>query len=117
MPSRALALILCSAALSAGALDGTWTGVLETPRGGKKSAVLVLKVEGTKVTGEIGGTESELQPIVNGKLEGGTISFEFEIGGSTARGVLQLSDDELRGTATKSGETQAYKLDLRRKAK
>jgi hypothetical protein len=116
MPSRALALILCSAALSAGALDGTWTGVLETPRGGKKS-VLVLKVEGTKVTGEIGGTESELQPIANGKLEGGTISFEFEIGGSTARGVLQSSDDQLRGTATKSGETQAYKLDLRRKAK
>jgi hypothetical protein len=84
---KALVLVLL-AALLAGVtcvaapdvnISGTWTGkAMVTPEGAEaveRSAIVVLKQEGSTVTGTAGPAEDTMLPISNGKLEGSKLTF------------------------------------------
>ena|SRR5215831_8614117 len=99
-------------------LAGVWKGSLITPRGGRKSAVLSLKQEGSKVTGGFGGNDTDQRPIEKAKIEGDILSFEFDFGGAV-RCELRLVGDRLVGEGkTGSAPTdERFKIDLQRSSK
>jgi hypothetical protein len=115
-------LVALAAALSlAGAdLTGTWTGTLTvTKDDGSQSdgpAHLVLKQEGTKVTGTAGPDESEQHPIENGKSENGSLSFELRTGETVMKFALKQEENEIKGDVSREreGRTQTAKLAVKR---
>jgi hypothetical protein len=104
--------------LSAADFARRWTGTLETPRGGRKSAVLFLKQDGGKTSGSFGGSETEQREIEKGKVEGDVISFEFAFG-RVVKFVLRHTGDRLtgEGTSESGGVREIFKVDLRRDAR
>jgi hypothetical protein len=113
----ALMLIVLSS-LTAGDFAGRWTGMLETPRGGRKSAVLVLKQDGGKITGRFGGSETDYREIEKAKIEGDVISFDLPFG-PLVKFVLRNTGDRLtgEGTAESNGAKEIFKVDFRRDAR
>jgi len=116
-----LLIALTAAALLGADATGTWNGSLITPSddGGEKEgpALVVLKQNGSSLTGTAGPSEDEQHTISNGKAENGTLTFELVRGGG---GVMKFSlkheGDEIKGTVTREreGQTQTAKLMLKR---
>jgi hypothetical protein len=84
-------IALAATALYAADATGTWTGTF-TPAGNDAGpAHLVLKQEGTRLTGTAGPDESRQRPIQNGKAENGTVTLKWrptlrhEVHAETAR--------------------------------
>ena len=101
-------LLLTGLTLSAGELTGKWSGKFDitTADGELKpdSAVMNLKLDGTKVTGTAGPNEDQQWTIKNGKLEAGKLTFEVVPEGDDDKGLLVFDlvfdGDTIRGTAT-----------------
>ncbi len=107
-----LILILAAAGLMAADATGTWTGTF-TPGGQEPGpARLVLKQEGTKLTGTGGPSAEEQHEIQNGKAEDGKLTFEIAHDDSTMKFVLKQEGDEIKGDASreKEGQVQTAKL-------
>jgi hypothetical protein len=118
---KALLLLTLATALTAMANDatGTWTGDLVQQRDGeerKSPAHLVLKQEGTQLTGTAGPSPDEQHPILKGKIDGGKLSFEVEREGGVISFVLTQENDEIKGELTmqREGATRTGKLSLKR---
>jgi len=117
-------LLLTGMALTAGELTGKWTGKFDitTPDGETKpdSAVMHLKLDGTKVTGTAGPNEDQQWTIENGKLEAGKLTFEVVPEGDASKLVFDLVFDgeTIRGTASgHDGDNKlTAKVDLKRAA-
>lgn len=120
-------LCVCSVLLvAAGALmadvdvAGKWTGSFVMDSGGSdphdSTALLILKQEGSTVTGTVGPNESEQWPIKNGKVEGEKVTLEVQTDGPLITFSLVLDGEHLRGDAhaTKDGESKSAKLDVTR---
>jgi hypothetical protein len=58
--------------------DGTWKLVMQTPIGERKST-LALKEAGGALTGKLTGEEGNSTDILEGKANGGSISFKAAI--------------------------------------
>ena len=103
--------------LTAADFGGRWTGRLETPRGGRKSAILVPKQDGGKITGTFGGSETDYREIEKAKIEGDVISFDLAFG-PLVKFVLRNTGDRLtgEGTSESNGAKEVFKVDLRRDA-
>lgn len=114
----ALMLIVLSS-VTAADFAGRWTGTLETPPGGRKSAVLVLKQDGGKITGRFGGSDTDYREIEKAKIEGDVISFDLPFGPLVVKFVLRNTGDRLtgEGTAESNGAKEIFKVDLRRDAR
>ena len=118
-------LLLTGLTLSAADLTGKWSGKFDitTADGENKpdSAVMTLKVDGTKVTGTAGPNEDQQWTIKNGKLEGGKLTFEVAPEGDGNSGLivfdLVFDGDTIHGTAAgtgDNGEKMSAKVDLKR---
>lgn len=112
-----LMIALATAFLTSTDATGTWTGTLSPADRDPGPAHLVLKQEGTTLTGTGGPDESEQHPIRNGKAENGTLTFELEAGGGVMKFTLKQEGDEIAGDITRErdGQTQMAKLAVTRK--
>jgi hypothetical protein len=115
-------VLLLAAALFAFDTDvtGTWTGSFDmvAPNGETKGtgALLILKQEGTNITGTVGPDENERFPIQTGKIEGDKISLEVTHGEGVIKFALVLANGHITGEANLShnGETSKAKIDVTR---
>jgi hypothetical protein len=123
MRAFACFLLLLGLALSAAAADitGTWSGSfnMTRPDGESKEseALLVLKQNGSEITGSVGPNENERHTIAKGKIEGDKITLETAEGeGPAIKFELVLEGDHIKGDASASheGQTMKAKLDLTR---
>jgi len=111
-------LLLTMAAVSLLAADatGVWTGTF-TPAGQEPGpAHLVLKQEGTKLTGTAGPTPDEQREIRNGKAENGTVTFEVMGEDATMKFVLKQEGEGISGDVSRQqdGQPQTAKLAVTR---
>jgi hypothetical protein len=93
-----LAFLLCTLTALAADITGDWTGTAQVKRGdgsvGTEPAFLMLKQQGTTVTGTVGENPNRQQRIRNGKVEGDRITFQLPIvAGSHVRVDLKLQPD------------------------
>ncbi|MGA2577934.1 MAG: hypothetical protein ABSH24_18090 [Bryobacteraceae bacterium] len=117
-------LLLTGFTLSAGELTGKWSGKFDitTADGESKadSAVMNLKLDGTKVTGTAGPNEDQQWTIRNGKLEAGKLTFEVVPEGDNDKGSLVFDlvfdGETIRGTVSgHDGDNKlSAKVDLKR---
>jgi hypothetical protein len=111
-------LLMLGLALSATAADvnGKWSGSFEVtgPDGETKDATafIVLKQNGTELTGTVGPTEEEQFPIQKGKIEGDKITLEAMTDGGVIKFELVLAGDHIKGDASGSHDGQAMKAKL-----
>lgn len=117
-------LLLTTLTLAAGELTGKWTGKFDitTPDGEIKpdTAVMILKVEGSNVTGTAGPNDDQQWAIRKGKLEAGKLTFEVVPEGDDEKGFLAFDlafdGDSIRGNVTgHEGDNKlSAKVDLKR---
>ena len=102
-------------------VTGKWSGSFkrmgrdeQQPEG--STAVLMLKQNGSEITGTVGPNEGEQHVISKGKIEGDKITLESADGGIVIKFDLVLTGDRIAGEANASGEgrTLKAKLDLKR---
>jgi hypothetical protein len=107
-----LVLMLAAAAMIASDATGTWTGTLAPPDQDPGPARLVLKQEGTKLTGTAGPSADEQHEIQSGKAENGNLTFEITRDTFTMKFVLKQENDEIKGDVSreKEGQVQTAKL-------
>jgi hypothetical protein len=111
-------ILIAALTLSAADATGIWTGNLIVD-GQNRPAHLVLKQDGTKLTGTGGPTVDEQEAISNGKAEDGTLTFEVAHGERSMKFVLKLEGDEIKGDVTREadGQKQFAKLEVKREKK
>jgi hypothetical protein len=101
-------------------VTGSWSGsfIVTRPNGESKdsTALLILKQNGTNITGSVGASESEQFPIQKGKIEGDKITLEADDGGHAIKLDLKIEADRMTGEANLSdaNDTAKAKLDLKR---
>ena len=111
---------LAVSALSALAADvaGKWTGAFTSPDGNAQTALVVLKQDGSVITGTAGPDESQQWPIKKGKIEGNKVSVEVtsEENGMVYTVELVLEGDHLKGDiiASRGDQIVKAKMDLTR---
>lgn len=114
-----LLLTLAAASVFAADATGKWTGTL-TPvgdgAGGGGPALLMLKQDGTKLTGTAGPDANQQREIQDGKAENGNLSFDLPFGGGMMKFVLKQEGEEIKGdiAAERNGEKMNAKLALKR---
>ena len=107
-----LLLTMAAVGLMAADATGVWTGTF-TPAGREQGpAYLVLKQEGTKLTGTAGPTVDEQYQIRNGKAENGEVTFEVTNDDATMKFVLKQEGNGISGDVSRErdGEVQTAKL-------
>ena|SRR5688572_27602420 len=114
-----LLFILAAVSLIAADATGTWTGSLIIVQDGaeqSRPAHLVLKQEGTKVTGTAGPDESEQHVIKNGEVSDGTITFSVPREEFDMKFTLKQDGDEIKGEITRerNGRRETAKVILKR---
>ncbi len=122
MTKKFLILLLFSGfSLAALAADvtGTWTGIFHTREGGAFETNLVLKADGSNLTGTFQqGTSDEIQ-IENGKINGDQISFTLTRGtGDKTRKVNytgKVEGNNMKLTMQMAGTTRTQEITLTRK--
>ena len=103
-------------------VTGKWGGTFEVrnDQGEQRTekALLILKQEGTTVTGSGGPDERERHPIQNGKVEGDKLTFEIGTDSSTIYFNLTVSGDEIKGEMKRrrNGQEQTARLSVKRHA-
>ena len=126
LSSILLAIVLAAAVTSArqspSNLSGTWTGTLtingDTPD--DDPAHLVLKQNGTELTGTGGPGPTQQWEILKGKVattkEGTAVTFDLDTGNMHMQFALKLVDGRLKGTvvAERGTEKRTGTLDVGR---
>lgn len=110
---------LASVTLPAADATGTWTGnLIISSEGGEQTrpAHLVLKQDGSKLTGTAGPDGGEQHPIEKGKIEAGSITFEVPRGEIVMKFALKQEGDQITGTITRErdGRTETVKIVVKR---
>jgi hypothetical protein len=123
---RRLLWVLALSALSLCAdVTGKWSGTIQikNDQGESKTepAFMILKQEGTALTGSGGPNEGHQMSVRNGKIEGNKLTFEIAIGESGDRVMhftLTASDDQIDGNVTapskESGGPETAVISLKR---
>lgn len=123
MKSLLCVLVLAVFALTAAAdtdITGKWSGsfTLTGPNGEAKddTAYLVLKQNGSEITGTVGPNENDQVPIGKGKIDGDKITLEANHEEHIIKIALVVAADRMTGEATMSGEGQnaTAKIDVTR---
>ena len=120
-------ILLCLAAIAAIALSapadvnvsGKWSGTFSVTGsdGNSEPAFLLLKQEGTTVTGSAGPNETQQHPIKKGSVAGNKLTLEIEPReNQTIKLELVVDGDRMKGdiNMARDGETRNGKLDLAR---
>lgn len=122
MTKTILAFLFCALALAAADVTGTWTGTLKaTNDDGTEhidSAHVVLKQQGSDLTGFAGGSADDQHEISAGNVEGDQVTFKLVHGEREMTISLKLSPDGNKMTGQihreRNGVTQTAQLDLSR---
>jgi hypothetical protein len=99
-----VALLLLTSTVYAADVDGTWTGTIESPMGDVPVS-FTFKADGAKLTGKTMGPDGMEVPIMDGKIDGNTISFTvtFDFGGMpfmlSYKGVISTDQIKMSGDA------------------
>jgi hypothetical protein len=112
---RLLTILALSAfSLIAADATGKWTGSLMPDDGSTGPALLILKQDGNKLTGTAGPDADKRMEIVNGKVDGDSITFELP--GERMKFVLKQNGDSIDGEVSREreGETQKARLVVKR---
>jgi hypothetical protein len=110
-------------AFAASEITGTWSGsfFITTSDGQEKndSAYMVLKQNGTELTGTAGPNADKQYTILNGKVEGNKVTFEAQDGGTLIKFNMTLVDGHLKGEAKaeKEGRSMKAVIDVQRETK
>jgi hypothetical protein len=110
-------ILACTAfGLLAADATGKWSGTFTPTDGGGGPALLILKQEGSIVTGTAGPNEGERHSIQNGRIEDGTLKFEVPQGETVMKFDLKLEGDEITGDVSRerNGQRQTAKLSVKR---
>jgi len=118
MKKAILAIILCHLALWAD-VTGNWSGTVKMKRDGadqSDAAHLILKQEGSTVTGSIGVHSGDMRPIENGKIQGDQITFEVATNNGSYKVALKLQEggDTLTGDVRGDGPEPVAQLEMKR---
>jgi len=117
---KVLATLLLFTGLALAAdVSGKWTGTFSaTGDQGKEdgTAVLLLKQNGSEITGSVGPTVDEQHTISKGKIEGDKITLESNDGGMVLKLDLVLAGERISGNVTANGEGRSMKatIDVKR---
>ena len=101
-------------------VSGKWSGSFNMlgPDGSTKdsTAVLMLKQNGSEITGSVGPNEGEQHHITKGKIEGNKLMLESADGEMSIKFDLALVGDRITGDVNASGEghTMKAKIDVKR---
>jgi hypothetical protein len=112
----ALAALVCLPAAADINVTGNWTGTFTAtgPNGETKDsgALLVLKQNGSAITGTAGPDENQRFEITKGTIDGNKIVLEVNEGEHSIHFELTVAEDRIQGEAH-AGEMHA-KLDVKR---
>lgn len=123
---RTLLCFLVLAAFAAGIavadtnITGKWTGSFNSsgPDGEAResTAVLMLKQNGSAITGTVGPTENDQHMAVKGKIDGDKTTLNAEDEGRAVTFDLVLAADRISGdmNMVHSGQTAQAKIDVKR---
>jgi len=115
-----LAGVLALVAAADTNVTGRWSGSFDitAPDGQTKesTALLVLKQNGSDISGTVGPNEDEQHAITKGKIEGDKILLEAADNGTAITFTLALTGDRIAGDVSVVGEgrTMKAKLDVKR---
>lgn len=102
--------VVASLTLAAADVSGRWSGTFAaTPPGGESRTLpvfVILKQDGTSLTGSIGNTESDQRAFRNGKVDGDRLTFEI----ASPNGTLQRFDLKASGERIE-GDVRAVTAD------
>ena len=120
-------ILLCLTAIAAIALcapadvnvSGKWSGTFSVTGsdGNSEPAFLLLKQEGTTVTGSAGPNESQQHPIKKGSVAGNKLTLEIEPReNQTIKLELVVDGDQMKGeiNMARDGENRSGKLEVAR---
>ena len=96
--SGILTILLTVAAMAAD-ISGKWKAEFTTADGTQRVNTFTFKVDGTKLTGMVAGTQDETQ-IQNGKMNGDDISFTAERPFGTFAYAGKISGNEIKFKVT-----------------
>ena len=102
-------------------VTGNWSGTANVTRPDgttrENPAPLVLKQNGTEITGTAGSREDQQIPLQKGKIDGDKITLEFQENNLVVKFDLVIAGDRIKGEADilQNGEHRKAKLDLGRK--
>jgi hypothetical protein len=71
-------VVLSSSAALAAAVDGKWTGMIDTPMG-PLPVGFTFKADGAKLSGSTTGPDGAEVPIKDGKVDGDKITFSVDL--------------------------------------
>ena len=113
-----LVLLVSALALSAAEVTGKWSGTWETsPDGGPGPHYMVLRQDGTAVTGTAGPDAGQQMAIRNGKVDGNRLTFDIGVaGGPSLKFEFKVDGDKMDGQAVldMGGKQQTLKLAAKR---
>ena len=110
-----LAMVSAAPADLTGKWEGKVSGQREDGTALEDPVLLILTQNDTKITGSVGGHETDQHPITTGTMEGKKVSLVAKHeNGREYRLELTLEDDQLTGTVT-SGEREVQLQARKRK--
>ena len=115
----ALLLIVCAWTAAAADVSGRWTGTINVVENGESKTVpvlLILKQDGTKVTGTGGNSEDDQHAIIKGSVDGDKVMIEA-LGGEDGNEHyfldLTIDGDQMTGEIRK-GDSDRMKMMVKR---
>lgn len=116
-----LAFLLSASLLFGADATGKWNGTIAvTTSDGEQRTMpilLILKQEGTKITGTGGPDIGERHDILEGKIDGASVTLKIEAGVAPISLKLALNGDELNGDGSRErpdGQKQTAKVTTKR---
>ena len=112
--------LLAGIAIADTNVTGKWLGTFkmigQDSDGHDSAAVLMLKQNGSEITGTVGPDEGEQHTIMKGKIEGDKITILVEDEGHTVTFALVAAADRITGDVSiiHEGQTRNAKLDVTR---
>ena len=74
----AVAILALTTSVRAAAVDGTWTGMIDSPNGPAPIS-FTFQADGTTLMGSTTGPDGNVVQIKNGKIDGEVISFAIDL--------------------------------------
>ena len=94
---------------------GTWTGKMAGPNGDGFQITFTFKVDGTKLTGTVGGPMGDPMEITEGKIDGDKLSFNVSFNGMTIKHEGVVTGDTIKlTTKAESGDFPGGEMTLTR---